>query len=160
VDPRAGLDEVEKRKFLTLPGLELRPLGCPAQERGRRPSWSNLRRTSGIRLVELRQSTNNLRQDSRCLSRDSNACLLPPTANEKKHYCAANLHGLMTLLQLYTLYVYLSLPYAASLRCITEKKVYLYVFRQLLGRCSVTDGKSDTEPSGSNNSLISSVGIF
>jgi hypothetical protein len=30
VDPRAGLDDVEKRKFLTLPGLELRPLGRPA----------------------------------------------------------------------------------------------------------------------------------
>jgi hypothetical protein len=26
VDPRAGLDDVEKRKFFTLPGLELRPL--------------------------------------------------------------------------------------------------------------------------------------
>jgi hypothetical protein len=25
VDRRAGLDDVEKRKFLTLPGLELRP---------------------------------------------------------------------------------------------------------------------------------------
>jgi hypothetical protein len=25
VDPRAGLDDVEKRKFFTLPGLELRP---------------------------------------------------------------------------------------------------------------------------------------
>jgi hypothetical protein len=30
VDPRAGLDDVEKRKFFTLQGLELRPLGCPA----------------------------------------------------------------------------------------------------------------------------------
>jgi hypothetical protein len=30
VDPKAGLDDVEKRKFLTLPGLELRSLGCPA----------------------------------------------------------------------------------------------------------------------------------
>jgi hypothetical protein len=29
VDPRPGLDEMEK-KFLTLPGLELRPLGRPA----------------------------------------------------------------------------------------------------------------------------------
>jgi hypothetical protein len=29
VDPRAGLDDVEKRKLLTLPGLELRPLGRP-----------------------------------------------------------------------------------------------------------------------------------
>jgi hypothetical protein len=31
VDPRAGLDDVEKRKFLTLPALELRPLGRPAR---------------------------------------------------------------------------------------------------------------------------------
>jgi hypothetical protein len=30
VDPRASLDDVEKRKFLTLPGLELRPLCRPA----------------------------------------------------------------------------------------------------------------------------------
>jgi hypothetical protein len=28
--PRAGLDDVEKRKFLTLPGLEILPLGRPA----------------------------------------------------------------------------------------------------------------------------------
>jgi hypothetical protein len=27
VGPRAGLDDVEKRKILTLPGLELQPLG-------------------------------------------------------------------------------------------------------------------------------------
>jgi hypothetical protein len=27
VGPRAGLDNVERTKFLTLPGLELRPLG-------------------------------------------------------------------------------------------------------------------------------------
>jgi hypothetical protein len=32
VDPRAGLDDVEKRRFLTLPGLELRYLGRPAVE--------------------------------------------------------------------------------------------------------------------------------
>jgi hypothetical protein len=31
VDPRTGLDDFEKRKFLTLPGLELRPLGRPAR---------------------------------------------------------------------------------------------------------------------------------
>jgi hypothetical protein len=30
VDPRVGLGDVEKRKFLTLPALELRPLGRPA----------------------------------------------------------------------------------------------------------------------------------
>jgi hypothetical protein len=27
VDPRAGQDDLEKRKFFTLPGLEIRPLG-------------------------------------------------------------------------------------------------------------------------------------
>jgi hypothetical protein len=31
LDSRAGLDDVEKRKFLILPGLELRPLGRPAR---------------------------------------------------------------------------------------------------------------------------------
>jgi hypothetical protein len=31
MDPRAGLDDVEKREFLTLPGLELRPIGRPAR---------------------------------------------------------------------------------------------------------------------------------
>jgi hypothetical protein len=31
VDPRAGLDDVEKRKFLTLPQLKLLPLGRPAR---------------------------------------------------------------------------------------------------------------------------------
>jgi hypothetical protein len=31
VDPRAGLDDMEKRKFLTLRGLEFRPFGGPAR---------------------------------------------------------------------------------------------------------------------------------
>jgi hypothetical protein len=31
VGPRAGLDDVEKRKFLTLPGLELRPFRRPVR---------------------------------------------------------------------------------------------------------------------------------
>jgi hypothetical protein len=31
VDSRAGLDDVEKRKFFTLPELELRRLGRPAR---------------------------------------------------------------------------------------------------------------------------------
>jgi hypothetical protein len=31
VGPRAGFDNVEKWKFLTLPGLELRPLSRPAR---------------------------------------------------------------------------------------------------------------------------------
>jgi hypothetical protein len=31
VGPRAGVDSVEKVKFLTLPGLKLRPLGSPVR---------------------------------------------------------------------------------------------------------------------------------
>jgi hypothetical protein len=31
VGPKAGLNDVEKGKFLTLPGLEIRPLGRPAR---------------------------------------------------------------------------------------------------------------------------------
>jgi hypothetical protein len=31
LDPRAGLDDVEERKFLTIPGLELRTHGRPAR---------------------------------------------------------------------------------------------------------------------------------
>jgi hypothetical protein len=31
VDPTAGMGDVEKRKFLTLPGLELQPFGCRAR---------------------------------------------------------------------------------------------------------------------------------
>jgi hypothetical protein len=31
VNPTAGLDDVEKRKFFTLPGLELQPFGRPAR---------------------------------------------------------------------------------------------------------------------------------
>jgi hypothetical protein len=31
VDPRADMDDVEKRKFLTLLGFELQPLGRPAR---------------------------------------------------------------------------------------------------------------------------------
>jgi hypothetical protein len=36
VGPRAGLDDVKKRKFLTLPGLELRTLGRPARSQSGR----------------------------------------------------------------------------------------------------------------------------
>jgi hypothetical protein len=31
VGPRVGLDDVKNRKFLTLPGLEFRPIGRPAR---------------------------------------------------------------------------------------------------------------------------------
>jgi hypothetical protein len=34
VGPRAGVENVKKRIFLTLPGLELRPLRCPTEASG------------------------------------------------------------------------------------------------------------------------------
>jgi hypothetical protein len=42
VDPSGGLGDVEKRKFLTLPELELRPPGRPARSQSAIPttlSW-------------------------------------------------------------------------------------------------------------------------
>jgi hypothetical protein len=43
VRPRAGLDDVEKRKFLTLPALELRPLGRPACSQSLCRQWGSLK---------------------------------------------------------------------------------------------------------------------
>jgi hypothetical protein len=46
VDPRAGLDDVEKINFLTLAGLELRPLSHPTRSQSlyrlRYPGSSNI----------------------------------------------------------------------------------------------------------------------
>jgi hypothetical protein len=53
VNPRAGVDDVEKRKFLTLPGLEIRPLGRP--ERGQ--SLYRLRYSGSEHRVVSRKSS-------------------------------------------------------------------------------------------------------
>jgi hypothetical protein len=47
VDPRPGLDDMEKRLFLTLPGIETRPLGRPA----RRQSLYRVRYTSRNKIL-------------------------------------------------------------------------------------------------------------
>jgi hypothetical protein len=43
--PRTGLDDVEQRKLLTLPGLELQPLGRAARNQSlyrlRYPCWKD-----------------------------------------------------------------------------------------------------------------------
>jgi hypothetical protein len=52
VDPTAGLDDVDKKKFLTLQGLELRILGRPARSQslyllhypGSRGNWSTVKK--------------------------------------------------------------------------------------------------------------------
>jgi hypothetical protein len=50
VDPTAGLDDMKKRKFLTLPGLELRALGRPAHSQSlyRRRSLGSLHNSRPI----------------------------------------------------------------------------------------------------------------
>jgi hypothetical protein len=55
VDPRAGLEDVEKRKFLARPGLELRPLGRPARSQ----SLSRLRHRASYSEVVLVSERNN-----------------------------------------------------------------------------------------------------
>jgi hypothetical protein len=42
VGPRAGLDNVETRKFLNVPGLELRSLGRPVAIPIRYPGWMSV----------------------------------------------------------------------------------------------------------------------
>jgi hypothetical protein len=57
VGPRASLDNVEKRKFLTLPGLELGPLDCPARSQ----SLYRLRYSSSIMFgTEYKLRTSSL----------------------------------------------------------------------------------------------------
>jgi hypothetical protein len=50
VGPRAGLNDMEELKFLTIPGLELRPLGRPAHSQSLyRLSYRNLASLKGPR---------------------------------------------------------------------------------------------------------------
>jgi hypothetical protein len=67
VDPSASLDDVEKTKFLTLPGLELRPVASRYTD-------------YAIPVPDLSGKTGeyheNLRQDSRCSCGYSNPTLL------------------------------------------------------------------------------------
>jgi hypothetical protein len=56
VDPRTGLDHTEKWKFLTIPGVELRPFGRPA----RIQSLYRLRYPGSLKnMVHLYISTNS-----------------------------------------------------------------------------------------------------
>jgi hypothetical protein len=55
VSPRTGLDDVEKRKFLTQPGLELRPLGRPTRSKVVKLKRINIcQRVDRVILSELR----------------------------------------------------------------------------------------------------------
>jgi hypothetical protein len=50
VDPRVGLDDVEKRKFLTLLGLELRPVGRPVRSQSLYRLCSKIKNTVLLHL--------------------------------------------------------------------------------------------------------------
>jgi hypothetical protein len=57
VDPRAGLDDVEKGKFLILPGLELRSLGHPACSQ--LLYWLKINRGYFLNRPHMREHTHN-----------------------------------------------------------------------------------------------------
>jgi hypothetical protein len=63
VDPRAGLDDVEKRKFLTLLGFKLRPLGRAARSQ----SLYRLHYPGSCRGV-ARQSQSHIATDGQSVS--------------------------------------------------------------------------------------------
>jgi hypothetical protein len=53
VGPGASLDEMEKRKFLTLPGLKLEPLGHPSRSQSLyRLSYPKVQGTKGFKLLK------------------------------------------------------------------------------------------------------------
>jgi hypothetical protein len=60
VDPRAGLDDVERRKFLTLPRFELRSLGRP----GRSQDETAVKRWSFLTLSRNGRKAYNLMNES------------------------------------------------------------------------------------------------
>jgi hypothetical protein len=56
VDPFAGLDDVEKKKFLTLPGLEIRPFSRPARSQ----SLYRLRYPGSLNITVLRRNNRSI----------------------------------------------------------------------------------------------------
>jgi hypothetical protein len=62
VVPRPGLDDVEKRKFLTPPGLELRPLGRPARNQVSIPTTLSRQTFSVPMSVLLHQCSRSRRK--------------------------------------------------------------------------------------------------
>jgi hypothetical protein len=73
VDPRARMDDVEKRKFFALPGLELRPFGRPARSQ----SLYRLRYPSSLVNVHTRKHT------ERCFNTELYLCLSSTYVSEK-----------------------------------------------------------------------------
>jgi hypothetical protein len=80
VGPRAGLDDVEKRKFLSLSELELRPLGRPARSQSLYRLWFK-------KEVVVVSHKNVLRVEKWCTWHDkcnSSLCALVLTQSEQK----------------------------------------------------------------------------
>jgi hypothetical protein len=84
VDPRTGLDDVEKTKFLTLPGLELRPLGRPA----RGQSLCRLRHCGSFRKYRNKAEMNSNLKPQQAYRKPS--CHLKLCKNCDCHACKRN----------------------------------------------------------------------
>jgi hypothetical protein len=69
VDLRIALDVMEKRKFLTLPGLEFRPLGHSAYSQSLKPttiSLEGLVRTANLQFGNTRKDMENILEKHIC----------------------------------------------------------------------------------------------
>jgi hypothetical protein len=77
--PRTGLDDVEKRKFLTLPGLELRSLGLPARSQ----SLYRLR-YPGFRVKRDKKYYRRRKRDGK--KRNKGKFLIYFISNQKLHF--------------------------------------------------------------------------
>jgi hypothetical protein len=86
VDPRTGLDDVEKRIFLTLTGLELRPLGRPARSQ-------SLYRLRYVNFGDCGSTTRNNSQTQTALFWDIAPCIRWPWPWRWRRYVDQK-HGL------------------------------------------------------------------
>jgi hypothetical protein len=77
VGPTASLDDVEKRKFLTLQGLELRPLGRPARSQ----SLYRPRYPASLALCEMQLFISIIRHVAACAA-TSELCVVLPASGK------------------------------------------------------------------------------
>jgi hypothetical protein len=85
VGPRAGVDDVKKRKFLTLPGLELRPLSLPAQGHAD-AEWIQIAQESSVAGSCTRQCISGSIKEGEFLDWLSDYYLLKKGSTPRRNY--------------------------------------------------------------------------